>query len=131
MHAAFDAKAQHLQHTGKRLQLNAKARRKRSKSLTNESWLSSERGPAFMSEIALQGLLDCTKADEQDEEAMDTNVINGTRMSNYDIRGLKVGQKVTAKMRNDLAEVNKNFVGESSVFPIKKKGTPRILTQFK
>ncbi len=84
-----------------------------------------------MSEIALQGLLDCTKADEQDEEAMDTNVINGTRMSNYDIRGLKVGQKVTAKMRNDLAEVNKNFVGESSVFPIKKKGTPRILTQFK
>ncbi len=58
-------------------------------------------------------------------------VINGTRMSKYDIRALKVGQKkVTAQMRNDLAEFNKNFVGENSVFPI-KNGAPRILTQFK
>ncbi len=80
----------------------------------------------FMSEIALQGLLDRTKADEQDEEAMDMTVINGMRMSKYDIRALKVGQKVPAKMRNDLAEFNKNFVGESSVFPI-KNGAPRIL----
>jgi hypothetical protein len=31
MHAAFDAKAQHLQHTGERLRHNAKARRKRNK----------------------------------------------------------------------------------------------------
>jgi hypothetical protein len=40
-----------------------------------------------MSEIALQGLLDRTKADEQDEEAMDMTVINGVRMSKYDILG--------------------------------------------
>ncbi len=49
-----------------------------------------------MSEIALQGLLDRTNADEQDEEAMDMIVINGVRMSKYDIRALKVGLKVTA-----------------------------------
>ncbi len=47
-----------------------------------------------MSEIALQGLLDRTKADEQDEDAMDMTVINGIRMSKYDIRALKVVQKV-------------------------------------
>ncbi len=48
--------------------------------------------PAFMSEIALQGLLDRTNANEQDEEAMDMTVINGVRMSKYDIRALKVGR---------------------------------------
>ena len=41
-----------------------------------------------MSEIALQGLLDRTNADEQNEEAMDMTVINGVRMSKYDIRAL-------------------------------------------
>ncbi len=124
MHAALDAKAQHLQqHTGKRLRNNAKARRKRNTALTTGSWLSSEWDPAFMSEIALQGLLDRTKADEQDEEAMDMTVINGMRMSKYDIRALKVGQNVPAQMRNDLAEFNKNFAGEGSVFPI-KNGAP-------
>jgi hypothetical protein len=130
MHAAFDAKARHLQHTGKRLRRNTKVRRKRFEARTTESWLSSEWDSAFMSEIALQGLLDRTKADEQDEESMDMTVINGMRMSKYDIRALKVGQKVPAQMRNDLAEFNKNFAGESSVFPI-KNGAPRILTQFK
>jgi hypothetical protein len=68
MHAAFDAKARHLQQTGKRLRRSTKVRRKRFKARTTESWLSSEWDSAFMSEIALQGLLDRTKADEQDEE---------------------------------------------------------------
>ncbi len=95
-----------------------------------ESWLSSEWNPAFMSEIALHGLLDHTKVDEQDKETMDMTFINGTRISKYDIRALKVGLKVTTKMRNELAEFNKKFVGENSVFLI-KNGTPRILTQFK
>jgi hypothetical protein len=53
MHAAFDAKARHLKHTGKRLRHNAKARRKRNKAQTTELWLSSEWDPAFISEIAL------------------------------------------------------------------------------
>ncbi len=44
-----------------------------------------------MPEIALQGLLDRTNAGEQDEEVMDMTVINGVRMSKYDIRALKVG----------------------------------------
>jgi hypothetical protein len=57
-----------------------------------------------MSEIALQGLLDRTKADEQDEEAMDMTVINGVRMSKYDIRALKVGLKVTPEMLKELTE---------------------------
>ena len=116
MHAAFDAKAQHLQHTGKRLRRNTKSHRKGRKARTTESWLSSEWDSAFMSEIALQGLLDRTKADEQDEDAMDMTVINGIRMSKYDIRALRVGQKVPTQMRNDLAEFNENFVGENSVF---------------
>jgi hypothetical protein len=39
-----------------------------------------------MFEIALQGLLDRTKADEQDEDPMDMTIINGIRMSKYDIK---------------------------------------------
>ena len=75
-------------------------------------------------------MLILSKCLDADEEAMDMTVINGIRMSKYDIRALKVGQKVPTQMRNDLAEFNKNFVGENRVFPI-KNGAPRILTQFK
>jgi hypothetical protein len=125
-YSAFDAKARHLQHTGKRL--NHKARRNRYRDPTRlaETWLSSEWDPAFMSEMALQGLLDRTKADEQDEDAMDMTVINGVRMSKYDIRALKVGHKVTPGLRNALMRFNQDFLGENSVFPI-KNGAPRIL----
>ena len=62
-----------------------------------------------MSEIALQGLLDRTNADERDEEAMDMTVINGVRMSKYDIRALKVGLKVTPEMLRELTEFMSRF----------------------
>jgi hypothetical protein len=83
-----------------------------------------------MSEIALQGLLDRTKADEQDEDAMDMTVINSIRMSKYDIRALKVGQKVTPELHDALTKFNQNFIGANSVFPV-KNGAPRILEQFR
>ncbi len=92
MYSAFDAKARHLQHTGKRLKRKARRDRVDPTHLA-ESWLSSEWDPAFMWEIALQGLLDRTKADEQDEDAMDMTVINGMRMSKYDIRALRWARK--------------------------------------
>ncbi len=50
---------------------------------------------------------------------MDMTVINGVRMSKYDIRALRVGLKVTHEMLHDLTEFNKNYVGENSVFPVK------------
>jgi hypothetical protein len=71
MYAAFGEEARHLQHTGKRLRRTVKRRHVQNPTLVTEAWLSSEWDPAFMSEIALQGLLDRTKADEQDEDAMD------------------------------------------------------------
>ncbi len=71
-----------------------------------------------MSEIALQGLLNRTKAVKQDEEAMDMTVISGVRMSKYDIRALRVGLKVTPEMRYNLTKFNKDFVGQHSVFPV-------------
>jgi hypothetical protein len=83
-----------------------------------------------MSEIALQGLLDRTKADEQDEDAMDMTVINGIRMSKYDKRALKVGQRVTPELHDALTKFNQNFIGANSVFPV-KNGAPRILEQFR
>jgi hypothetical protein len=83
-----------------------------------------------MSEIALQGLLDRTKGDEQDEDAMDMTVVNGTRMSKCDIRALKVGLKLTPELRNALIGFNKTFIDENSVFPV-KNGAPRTLEQFK
>jgi hypothetical protein len=130
MYATFDEKARHLQHTGKRLRHTVKRRQARNPTLVTEAWLSSEWDPVFMSEIALQGLLDRTKADEQDEDAMDMTVINGIRMSKYDIRALKVGLKVTPELRNALIEFNKGFIGENSVLDV-KNGAPRILEQFK
>jgi hypothetical protein len=115
MYAAFDEKARHLQYTGERLRPTAKRRHAMNPILVTEAWLlSSEWDPAFMSEIALHGLLDRTKADEQDEDAMDMTVINGIRMSKYDIRALRVGLKVTPELRNALIEFNKGFTGENS-----------------
>jgi hypothetical protein len=63
------------------------------------------------------------------KDALDMTVINGIRMSKYDIRALKVGLKVTPELRNALTELNKNFIGENSVFPV-QNGAPRILEQF-
>jgi hypothetical protein len=64
MYAAFDEKARHLQHTGKRLRHIAKRRQPRSPTLVTEAWLSSEWDPAFMSEIALQGLLELRRTNK-------------------------------------------------------------------
>ena len=98
MHAAFEARAQHLQRTGKRVRHSKRSRSKGPRpAKAEELLLSGEWDPAFMSEIALQGLLDRTNAGEQDEEAMDMTVINGVRMSKYDIRALRVGMKVVDK----------------------------------
>jgi len=127
--ASFQAKVLHLQSTGKRVRRRSK-RPHPQRPPQDLFSLGSEWDPAFMSEIALQGLLDRTKADEQDEEAMDMTVSNGVRMSKYDIRALRVGLKVTPEMRDDLTKFNKDFVGEHSVFPV-KNGAPRILEQFK
>ena len=114
--SSFAARAQHLQSTGKRMRRRPRPHPRGP--MPDLPSLGSEWDPAFMSEIALQGLLDRTKADEQDEEAMDMTVINGVRMSKYDIRALRVGLKVTPEMRNDLTEFNQNFVGLHSVFPV-------------
>jgi hypothetical protein len=92
MNAAFEARALHLQRTGKRVRRSKRSRSKEPyPAKAKELPLCGKWDPAFMSEIALQGLLDRTKADEQDEETMDMTVINGVRMSKYDIRALKVG----------------------------------------
>jgi hypothetical protein len=122
-----------LQLTGKRMRRGNKRRRtiNSTPSKKVESLFSVEWDPAFMSEIQLQGLLiDRTKADEKDEEAMGMPTINCTRMSKYDIRAPKIGPNVTSEMREELIEFNKNFVGENSMFPI-KNGAPSILEQFK
>ncbi len=54
-------------------------------------------GACFMSEIQLQNLLDRTKGSEEDEGDMDMTLIDGVRMSEFDIRAVKVGKRVSAK----------------------------------
>jgi hypothetical protein len=130
MYSAFDVKARHLQHTGKRLKRKARRIHQVDPARLAETWLSSEWDPAFMSEITLQGLLDRTKADEQDESAMDMTVINDVRMGKYDIRALRLGHKVTPELRNALMKFNQDVLGENSVFPIKNDAS-RILDQFR
>jgi hypothetical protein len=53
-----------------------------------------------MSEIALQDLLNRTIADEQDYQALDMTVVDGTRMGKNDIRALKLGRKVASQMQD-------------------------------
>ncbi len=52
-----------------------------------------------MSEIQLQNLLDGTKGSEEDEGAMDMTLIDGVRMSKFDIRAVKVGKRVPKDMK--------------------------------
>ena len=87
-------------------------------------------GACFMSEIQLQNLLDRTKGSEEDEGAMDMTLIDGVRMSKFDIRAVKVGKRVPEDMKQSLNEFNQKYVGAHSVFP-EKNGAPRILEQFK
>jgi hypothetical protein len=87
-------------------------------------------GACVLSEIQLQNLLDRTKGSEEDEGAMDMTLIDGVRMSKFDIRAVKVGKRVSTDMRKSLNEFNQIYVGAHSVFP-EKIGAPRILEQFK
>ncbi len=83
-----------------------------------------------MSEIELQGLLDRTNPLDEDPEAMDMIVIDGVRISKFDIRALKVGKNVPFELNEEWKKFNSGFLGEESVFPT-KNGAPRILTQYK
>jgi hypothetical protein len=85
----------------------------------------------YMSEIELQGLLDKTNPLDDDEEAMDMIVLDGVRISKFDIRrALKVGNNVPFEMKEELKKFNSKFFGKESVFPT-KNGAPRMLTQYK
>ena len=84
----------------------------------------------YMSEIELQGLLDRTNPLDDDPEAMDMIVIDGVRISKFDIRALKVGQNVPFELNEELKKFNSGFLGEGSIFST-KNGAPRILTQYK
>ncbi len=83
-----------------------------------------------MSEIELQGLLDRTNPLDEDPEAMDMIVIDGVRISKFDIRALKVGKNVPFELKEELKKFNSKFHGKERVFP-KTNGAPRILTQYK
>ncbi len=77
-----------------------------------------------MSEVKLQGLLNRTKPSQGDEEAMDMTTINGVRVSKYSVKAIKVGEKVSAQIREELEQFNSEHVGEDSVFPT-KNGAPK------
>ena len=87
-------------------------------------------GACFMSEIQLQNLLDRTKGSEENESNMDMTLIDGVRMSKFDIRAVKIGKNVPEGMKQALNKFNQKYVGAHSVFPV-KNGAPRILEQFK
>jgi hypothetical protein len=70
-----------------------------------------------MSEVQLQCLLDRTKPSQGDEEAMNMTTINGIRVSKYSIKAIRVGEKVSAQMREEFEQINSEDVGEDSVFP--------------
>ncbi len=55
-----------------------------------------------MSEIELQGLLDRTNPLDDDPEAMDMIVIDGVRISKFDIRALKVGKNIPFELNEEL-----------------------------
>ncbi len=51
-------------------------------------------------------------------------------LSKYSIKAIKVGEKVSAQMREEFEQFNSEHVGEDSVFPT-KNGASKILEQFK
>ena len=63
-----------------------------------------------MSEIELQGLLDRTNPLDEDPEAMDMIVIDGVRISKFDIRALKVGKNVPFELNEELKKFNSVFL---------------------
>ena len=102
--------------TGRRMR---KSRKNRNNPKKNKSRLKVSRYTCFMSQVQLQGLLDRTKPSQGDEEAMDMTTINGTRVSKYSIKAIKIGEKVSAQMREEFEKFNSEHVGEDSVFPTK------------
>jgi hypothetical protein len=52
--------------------------------------------------------------------------IHGIRVSKYSIKAIKVGEKVSAQMREEFGRLNSEHVGEDSIFPT-KNGAPKIL----
>jgi hypothetical protein len=61
---------------------------------------------------------------------MDMTTVNGIRVRKYSIKAIKVGEKVSAQMREKFEQFNSEHVGEDSVFPTKNRA-PKILEQFK
>ncbi len=53
-------------------------------------------------------------------------VKDGIKMSKYDIRVVRIGSKVSPRMKIDVYNFNKKYVGKDSVFP-EKNGAFRIL----
>ncbi len=107
-----------------------KSRKNRNNLKKDKNSLKVSKYTCFMSEVQLQGLLDRTKPSQGDEEAMDMTTINGIRVSMYSIKAIKVGEKVSTQMREELEQLNSEHVGEDSVFPT-KNGAPKIFEQFK
>ena len=68
-----------------------------------------------MSEIQLQNLLDRTKGSEENESDMDMTLIDGVRMSKFDIRAVKIGKNVPEGMKQALNKFNQKYVGAHSV----------------
>ena len=101
-----------------------KSRENKNNPKKDKNRLKVSRYTCFMSEVQLQ------EPSQGDEEAMDMTTINGIRVSKYSIKAIKVGEKVSAQMREELEQFNSEHVGEDSVFPT-KNGAPKILEQFK
>jgi hypothetical protein len=83
-----------------------KSRKNRNNPKKDKNRLKESRYTCFMSEMQLQGLLDRTKPSQGDEEAMDMTTINGIRVSKYSIKAIKVGEKVSAQMREEIEQFN-------------------------
>ncbi len=96
-----------------------KSRRNKNNPKKDKDRLKVSRHTCFMYEVQLQGLLDRTKPLQGDEEAMDMTTINGIRVSKYSIKAIKIGEKVSAQMREEIEQFNSEHVGEDSVFPTK------------
>jgi hypothetical protein len=102
--------------TGRRMR---KLRKDRDNPKKDKRRLKVSNYTCFMSEVQLQGLLDRTKPSKGDEEAMDMTTIDGIRISKYSIKAIKLGKKVSAKMRAEYEKFNAEHVGEDCVFPTK------------
>ena len=75
----------------------------------------------YMTEIQLQALLDATGVPGDPLTTDTTTLSDGRKVSKFDLAAMKLGARVTPRIKFDLLKFCQKFVGKNPVFPTSKR----------